>query len=312
MTNNHFSKERRKLIKNGLGVLAVMAAYPQLAISQVNSIPLIKKTIPSTGESIPVIGLGTSRTFDVSQHAEQLKLLPVLEAFFANGGSLVDSSPMYGAAQETVGRLLDKLDRTETLFSATKVWIEGEQAGIDQMQQSMGLWSIDSFDLMQIHNLKDWQIHLETLREWKSQGKIRYIGITTSHNRFHEELADIMKKESLDFVQFTYNIDNRTSEKSLLPIAFDKGIAVLVNRPFQRGDLFRRVKGKELPAWAGELGINSWGQYFLKFAVSHPAVTCAIPATSKVKHMVDNMQAGYGDLPDVATRQRMIKYLQKT
>jgi diketogulonate reductase-like aldo/keto reductase len=311
MTGKTFSEGRRKLIKSGLGMLATMTALPQLAISQTNKNPPIKKAIPSTGESIPVIGLGTSRTFDASQQAEQLKLLPVLEAFFANGGTLVDSSPMYGAAQETVGRLLDKLDRPETLFSATKVWIEGKQAGIDQMQQSMDLWGIDSFDLMQIHNLKDWQIHLETLREWKSQGKIRYIGITTSHNRFHEELSGIMSMEGLDFVQFTYNIDNRTSEKSLLPIAFDKGIAVLVNRPFQRGDLFRRVKGKELPAWAGELGINSWGQYFLKFAASHPAVTCAIPATSKVKHMVDNMQAGYGDLPDAATRQRMIKYLQK-
>ena len=310
MTDKNFSEDRRKIIKSGLGVLAAFAASPQLAISQTTKNPLIKKSIPSTGESIPVIGLGTSRTFDVSQQAQQLELLPVLEAFFENGGTLVDSSPMYGAAQETVGRLLSKLDKPETLFSATKVWIEGKQAGIEQMQQSMDLWGIDSFDLMQIHNLKDWQVHLETLREWQALGKIRYIGITTSHNRFHEELADIMNRESLDFVQFTYNIDNRISEQSLLPIAFDKGIAVLINRPFQRGDLFRKVKGKKLPEWAREIGINSWGQYFLKFAVSHPAVTCAIPATSKVKHMVDNMQAGYGDLPDAATRERMIKYLQ--
>jgi diketogulonate reductase-like aldo/keto reductase len=310
MTKYYFSKQRREIIKSGMGMMAAMATYPQLSMSQADNISLIKKAIPSTGEAIPVIGLGTSRTFDAGQQGQQNKLLPVIEAFFANGGTLVDSSPMYGAAQQTVGRLLDKLDRPETLFSATKVWIEGKQAGIDQMQQSMKLWGIDSFDLMQIHNLKDWQIHLETLREWKSQGKIRYIGITTSHNRFHEELADIMNKESLDFVQFTYNIDNRTSEKSLLPIAFDKGIAVLVNRPFQRGDLFQRVKGKELPVWAGELGIKSWGQYFLKFAVSHPAVTCAIPATSKVKHMLDNMQAGYGDVPDLASRQKMINYLQ--
>jgi diketogulonate reductase-like aldo/keto reductase len=310
MTNHYFSKERRKIIKSGIGMMAAMATYPQLSMSQINNNPLIKKAIPSTGESIPVIGLGTSRTFDAGEQAQQIKLLPVLEAFFENGGSLVDSSPMYGAAQQAVGRLLHKLDRPEALFSATKVWIEGKQAGIAQMQQAMDLWGIDSFDLMQIHNLKDWQIHLETLKEWKSQGKIRYIGITTSHNRFHEELADILNRESLDFVQFTYNIDNRTSEKSLLPIAFDKGVAVLVNRPFQRGDLFRRIKDKELPAWAAEIGIKSWGQYFLKFAVSHPAVTCAIPATSKVKHMVDNMQAGYGDLPDLATRQKMVKYLQ--
>jgi diketogulonate reductase-like aldo/keto reductase len=309
MKDNEFSEGRRRVIKGGLGALGVLAAYPHFSKLQAETNPLITKAIPSTSESIPVIGLGTSRTFDVSQQERQFKLLPVLDVFFSNGGAMIDSSPMYGAAEETVGNLLEKLERPKPLFSATKVWTDGKQAGIDQMQQSLGLWGLDSFDLMQIHNLRDWKTHLEALRDWKAQGKIRYLGITTSHNRFHEELAQIMSTESLDFVQFSYNIENRVSEESLLPIALDKGIAVLINRPFKRGDLFRRIKGQELPGWAQELGIDSWGQYFLKFVVSHPAVTCAIPATSKASHALDNMQAGFGELPDAPTRQRMIDHM---
>lgn len=311
MYKNNFSNGRRRMIKTGVAALTALASYPHLASSQAQEKPLVAKAIPATGEAIPVIGLGTSGTFDVSQQERQYKLLPVLDAFFSNAGALIDSSPMYGASEETVGRLLDKLGRPKALFSATKVWTDGKQAGIEQMQHSMRLWGVDAIDLMQIHNLRDWQVHLQTLREWQAEGKIRYIGITTSHNRFHEELAAIMNKEDLDFVQFSYNIENRTSEQSLLPIALDKGIAVLINRPFQRGDLFSKVKGKDLPGWAAELGITSWGQYFLKFAVSHPAVTCAIPATSKASHALDNMQAGFGELPDAATRQRMIDHMGK-
>ncbi len=310
MANNNFSDKRRLFIKAGLGAATILTTGVCVPPLQADQNPVILKAIPSSGESIPVIGLGTSRTFDVSQTERQYKLLPVLDAFFASGGSLIDSSPMYGAAEETVGKLLDKLERPQGLFSATKVWTDGRQAGIRQMQQSMKLWGTDSFDLMQIHNLRDWQVHLKTLRGWKEEGKIRYIGITTSHNRFHEELSSIMRKESLDFVQFTYNIDNRISEQSLLPIAFDRGIAVLVNRPFQRGSLFSKVKDKKVPEWAGEAGINSWGQFFLKFVVSHPAVTCAIPATSKTRHVLDNMQAGFGSLPDAPTRERMIAYME--
>ncbi|MFT5134563.1 MAG: diketogulonate reductase-like aldo/keto reductase [Gammaproteobacteria bacterium] len=309
MKSNKFSVRRRNVIKGGLCAVTALAAYPHITNLRAAQNSLITKAIPSTGEIIPVIGLGTSRTFDVSQQERQFKLLPVLDAFFSNGGAMIDSSPMYGAAEETVGRLLDKLKRPKALFSATKVWTDGKQAGIDQMQHSMHLWGVDAFDLMQIHNLRDWQIHLETLREWKAQGKVRYIGITTSHNRFHEELAEIMNKESLDFVQFSYNIENRVSEQSLLPIALEKGIAVLINRPFMRGDLFSKVKGKELPGWATERGIDSWGQFFLKFVVSHPAVNCVIPATSKASHALDNMQAGYGELPDASTRQRMIDHM---
>ncbi len=310
MKSNRFSQRRRHVLKSGLGAAAALATYPHFSSLKAEDMPLITKAIPSSTETLPVIGLGTSRTFDVSQSERQLNLLPVLDAFFANAGAVIDSSPMYGAAEETVGNLLDKLERPESLFSATKVWTDGKQAGIEQMQESMKLWGLDAFDLMQVHNLRDWQRHLSTLRDWKEQGKIRYIGITTSHNRFHEELAEILKTENLDFVQFSYNIENRISEESLLPIAEEKGVAVLINRPFKRGDLFRKVKGREIPEWAKEIGINSWGQFFLKFVVSHPAVTCAIPATSKASHALDNMQAGFGVLPDPATRQRMINFME--
>ena len=289
---------------------AALATYSHFFSLKAEDIPLITKAIPSSAETLPVIGLGTSRTFDVSQSECQLKLLPVLDAFFANAGAMIDSSPMYGAAETTIGNLLDKLERPESLFSASKVWTDGKQAGIEQMQESMNLWGLKAFDLMQVHNLRDWQTHLSTLKDWKEQNKIRYIGITTSHNRFHEELAEILKTENLDFVQFSYNIENRISEESLLPIAEENGVAVLINRPFKRGDLFRKVKGREVPDWAKEIGINSWGQFFLKFVVSHPAVTCAIPATSKTSHALDNMQAGFGVLPDAATRQRMINFME--
>ena len=302
-------EKRRQIMKTGLGTAALATVSPRLLLANEEK-TLIKKAIPSSGEEIPVIGLGTSRTFDVSKQERQYKLLPVLDAFFANGGAMIDSSPMYGASEETVGRLLEKLNRPKNLFSATKVWIDGKQNGIEQMHNSMNLWGVKQFDLMQIHNLRDWQVHLKTLRDWKEEGKIRYIGITTSHNRFHEELAAIMKNEALDFVQFSYNIGNRTSEQSLLPVAFDRGIAVLINRPYQRGDLFSRVKGKDVPAWAQEIGIQSWGQFFLKFVVSHPAVTCVIPATSKTRHAIDNMQAGFGELPDAAMRERMLRFME--
>lgn len=287
-----------------------MLAHPVLGDIAAEDSGPVTKAIPSSGEELPVIGMGTSRTFDVSQQERQFKLLPVLDAFFSKGGRLIDSSPMYGASEKTLGVLLDKLERPEALFSATKVWTDGKNAGINQMRESMALWGIESFDLMQIHNLRDWQVHLQTLQEWKAEGLIRYIGITTSHNRFHDELSEIMKTEALDFVQFSYNIDNRTSEQSLLPVAFDRGIAVLINRPFQRGTLFQRAKGREIPGFAQEIGIRSWGQYFLKFVVSHPAVTCAIPATSKARHALDNMQAGFGMLPDAGMRQEMIDYFE--
>jgi diketogulonate reductase-like aldo/keto reductase len=216
---------------------------------------------------------------------------------------------MYGDAEETIGQLL-KETRHEALFAATKVWTDGRQAGIEQMERSRRLWGVPRFDLMQIHNLRDWRVHLATLKEWKAAGKVRYVGITTSHGRMHDELEQALAKERFDFVQLSYNLEDREVERRLLPLAQERGVAVLVNRPFQRGGLFDKVRGKPLPEWTEEIDVASWGQYFLKFAVSHPAVTCAIPATSKVKHMEDNMAAGHGRLPDAATRDRMVRFVE--
>ena len=223
---------------------------------------------------------------------------------------LIDSSPMYGPAESLVGELLKTTTNTGRLFTATKVWIDGREAGIAQMQQSMQRLGVSVIDLMQVHNLRDWRVHLQTLRQWKAQGKIRYLGITTSHGRLHDEFETIMKTEPLDFAQFTYNLVDRTPEKRLFPLAADKGIATLINRPFQRGEMFGRVRGKTLPEWAAEFDCKSWGQFFLKFIVSHPNVTNVIPATSNVAHMVDNMGAGYGRLPDAKTRECMIKHFE--
>jgi diketogulonate reductase-like aldo/keto reductase len=269
----------------------------------------ITRAVPSTGERIPVIGMGTSRTFNVGNDpADRAQLRQVLQIFFDNGGALIDSSPMYGSSEMVVGDLLKSIHNKKNLFAATKVWIDGKQDGIDQMQESMRLMGVAIMDLMQIHNLRDWKTHLPTLRQWKQEGKIRYIGITTSHGRSHAELMQIMRVEDLDFVQFTYNIDDRTVEDSLLAMAADRGMATLINRPFQRGDLFRKVKGKALPEWAKEFDCKSWGQFFLKFVVSHPAVTCVIPATSKAHHMADNMGANFGKLPSPSMRKRMLQY----
>jgi diketogulonate reductase-like aldo/keto reductase len=272
---------------------------------------VIKKTIPSSGEPLSVIGLGTSRTFEVdSSSAAQSPLVAVMQAFFDQGGQLIDSSPMYGSAEAVTGSLLQTVTNKSGLFTATKVWTNGKNEGIRQMQQSMQRLGVDQIDLMQIHNLRDWRTHIDTLQDWKAQGKIRYLGITTSHGRYHAELETILQQQALDFVQLSYNIEDRSVEQRLLPLARERGIATLINRPYQRGSLFRQVKGKPLPAWAADIDCASWGQFFLKFIAAHPSVTCIIPATSKLKHMVDNMAAGYGRLPDEPTRQRMIKYLE--
>ena len=300
------SVSRRRFLR-GLGLAAAATLVPRRAPAAERK--PISKPIPSTGERIPVIGLGTSRTFDAAPGAARSALAPVVQAFFDHGGTLIDSSPMYGSAEEVVGELL-RVTRHGPVFSATKVWIDGKQAGVEQMERSRLLWGVPRFDLMQIHNLRDWRVHLETLKEWKSEGKVRYVGITTSHGRMHDELEVALERESFDFVQLSYNLEDREAERRLLPLAADRGVAVLVNRPFQLGGLFDKVRGKALPPWATELGIASWAQYFLKFAVSHPAVTCAIPATSKVKHMEDNMGAGHGRLPDAATRERMVRFVE--
>jgi diketogulonate reductase-like aldo/keto reductase len=304
MKNNRHWINRRQFVRSILGVAAGLTLLPFPGMTQGRK--QIKKAIPSSGELLPVIGMGSSRTFDVEDGAEiKTRLRKVLQAFFDNGGALIDSSPMYGKAEEVIGALLRKVSNKDALFAATKVWTEGKEEGIAQMQRSMQRMGVAVFDLIQIHNLVDWATQLETLKQWKAAGKIRYIGITTSHGRFHEELESILELEDFDFVQFSYSIGNRDVEKRLLPLAKERGIATIINRPFQRGSLFKQVKGKPLPGFASEIDCTSWGQFFLKYVVSHPAVTCVIPATSKVHHMVDNMGACYGRLPDDELRLRM-------
>jgi diketogulonate reductase-like aldo/keto reductase len=296
---------RRPLLQ--LGAVALAAAHLPIPLSA-SEAPAIRRPIPSSGEQIPVIGMGTSRTFDAGADAETVaRLTDVLKAFFAGGGTVIDSSPMYGEAESRVGDVLRGMDPRPKVFAATKVWTEGREEGIAQMLQSARRMAVDRFDLIAVHNLVDWQTQLATLKAWKAEGKVRYIGITTSHGRFHSELLEIMRKEPLDFVQFTYNIGNRVAEEALLPLAEDRGIATMINRPFQRGSLFSRSSGQPLPEVAKDLGCESWGQFFLKFIVGHPAVTNIIPATSKVHHMVDNMGANHGPVPDADQRVEMLR-----
>lgn len=300
---------RRRFLRQLSGLSAALLLKPGAAIATERT--AITKNIPTTGERLPVIGMGSWITFDVGNNSyERAARAKVLQAFFDNGGALIDSSPMYGSSEEIIGEGLKSIKNKDKLFAATKVWIFGKKSGIQQMDASQRLWGVKRFDLMQIHNMLDWETHWETLKVWKKEGRVRYVGITTSHGRRHEDLAKAMDETPFDFVQFTYNLEDREVEQRLLPLAQERGMAVIINRPFQRGDLFNRVRGKPLPPWAGEFDCRNWAQYFLKFIVSHPAVTCAIPATSKVDHMLENMGAGFGRLPDAATRKRMIEYFE--
>ena len=299
---------RRQFIATGAAIASSLI-LPATAFASTSTV--IKKKIPKSGEALPVIGMGTSRTFENGSDPQLISTLKdVTQAFFDLGGGMIDSSPMYGSAQQILGQILPQISHKKMLFAATKVWTDGRQNGIDQMELSRQLWGIERFDLMQIHNLVDWETHLQTLQRMKAEGHIRYIGITTSHGRFHDDLQSMLRKHDFDFLQLSYNIAEREVEQPLLSIAQDKGIAIIVNRPYQRGSLFRKVKGKTLPDFAQEFDCHSWGQFFLKFVVSHPAVHCAIPATSKVHHMQDNMQAGTGRLPDAGQRQQMIRYFE--
>jgi len=298
---------RRTLIQL-FGSLGIYIANPFGLINTATTSPILRN-IPKSGESIPAIGMGTWLTFGIGGDvaARQIRV-KILQEFFKKGGAMIDSSPMYGTSEEVIGHCLKQIKDTDNLFAATKVWTTGWQAGIRQMLRSQHRWGIKVFDLIQIHNLLDWEVHLETLEGWKAEGRIRYIGITTSHGRRHDELQQILKHEdAIDFVQFTYNIEDREAEQYLLPLATERKIAVIINRPFQAGNLFNSVQGKPLPAWASEFDCQNWAQFFLKFIISHPAVTCAIPATSRVDHMQQNMGALYGRLPDAKTRQKMIK-----
>jgi diketogulonate reductase-like aldo/keto reductase len=300
--------KRRQVVKLGAGLLAARAMPLHSAISKGADLPLITRAIPSSGEPIPVIGMGTSRTFDTPNDPQALaQLTEVMQAFFSAGGTVIDSSPMYGNAEARVGDVLRAMDKRPPVFAATKVWTTGKDEGIRQMQDSAERMAVEPLDLIAVHNLQDWRTHLATLKDWKEQGKVRYIGITTSHGRDHEAFLQVMKEEPLDFVQFSYNIEDRVAEERLLPLAQDRGIATMINRPFQRGSLFARTRGKELPAWAADLHCTSWGQFFLKFILAHPAVTNIIPATSKLHHMEDNMMANVGAVPDAAQREEMLR-----
>ena len=290
----------------GLGASASLGAPANAAPG-----PMLKRAIPKTGEEIPAIGMGSWITFNVgADPALRDARAKVLQAFFDRGGGLIDSSPMYGSSEEVIGDGLKRIANANTLFSATKVWIWGQARGIRQMENSRRLWGLERFDLMQIHNLLDWESHLETLLAHKAQGRIRYVGITTSHGERHEAMAKTMAAQPLDFVQFTYNILDREAERRLLPLAAERRLAVIVNRPFRQGDLFDRFARRPFPEWAAGFDCANWAQFFLKFVVSHPPVTCALPATTRADHMAENMGALRGRLPDAKTRARMIRHVE--
>jgi len=285
-----------------LGLMMAAAAGP----SSAGAPSILERPIPSSGEKLPAVGLGTWRTFDVgATPAERTPLKEVLQRFVALGGRVIDSSPMYGTAESVVGDLAGELGLTDTLFLATKVWTSGREAGIAQMEQSLRRLRARRLDLMQIHNLLDWRTHLRTLRTWKDGGRIRYLGVTHYTASAYDELERVLRTEPLDWVQVNYSLGEREAARRILPLAHDRGIAVLVNRPFSEGGLFQRVRGQALPPWAAELDCESWAQFFLKWILAHPAVTCAIPGTSRPQHVVDNMKAGVGTLPDAAARARM-------
>jgi len=270
---------------------------------------IIRKPIPRTGEVLPVIGLGTWQTFDVgSNKAARAPLKDVLRRFVQAGGSVLDSSPMYGSSETVAGDIAQELGLHKQIFLATKVWTQGRDAGIRQMEESFSRLRTERVDLMQVHNLVDYRTHLETLRRWKEQGKVRYIGVTHYTASAYDQLARVLESEEMDFVQLNYSLAEREAEKRLLPLAAEKRVAVLVNRPFAQGQLFGRARGKALPPWAKEIGCTSWAQIFLKFVVSHPGVTCAIPATARVEHLIDNMRGGLAPMPDAATRERMARH----
>jgi diketogulonate reductase-like aldo/keto reductase len=309
----------RGLAASGLATLL----HPPLARAQ--STPLVTRPIPSTGEPLPVVGLGSWVTFNVGDDEEaRLSCAEVMRAFFAAGGRMIDSSPMYGSSQAVIGYGLARLGKPPSLFAADKVWTSSDGPG--QIEQSRRLWGVGRFDLLQVHNLLSWQEHLPTLFAMKAAGRLRYVGITTSEGRRHGEIEQVMRSHPIDFVQVTYNVVDREVEDRILPLAQGRGIAVIVNRPFQQGALIRRLAGRPLPAWAAEIAsepapakarepapakAGGWAPFLLKFIVSHPAVTCAIPATSSVVHVEENMGAARGPLPDEKDRRRMAAYVEQ-
>ena len=270
----------------------------------------LARRIPATGEAVPAVGLGSWITFNVGDDPRlRAEVRAVMAAFFEAGGGIVDSSPMYGSSQAVIGDALAKLDRPRGLFSADKVWTRAD-AGPAQIAETARRWGVGRFDLLQVHNLWDWEENLDTLAAMKAEGRLRYTGVTTSHGRRHAELEEVMRRRRPDFVQLTYNIVDREAERRLLPLARERGIAVICNRPFRRGRLPDRLAGRPMPGWAREIGVSTWPQFLLKFILSHPAVTAAIPATRRVDHLRENKSAAFGPMPDAAMRRRMAAHVR--
>ncbi|MGK2923054.1 MAG: aldo/keto reductase [Methyloceanibacter sp.] len=298
----------RREVLGSLALTGAAALLPELALAQ--TAPLARP-VPSSGEALPIVGLGTWITFNVGDDpVARDDRTEIMKAFFDAGGRLIDSSPMYGSAQPVIGYGLEKLGHPKPLFSADKVWTSEGDEGPEQIEASHAHWGVDRFDLLQVHNLVAWEKHLDTLFAMKEAGKLRYVGITTSHGRRHEEVEKIMNTHDLDFVQLTYNMADRDAEDRLLPLAREKGIAVIANRPFRRKELIYRFEGEKLPAWADEIGAKSWAQFLLKFIVSHPAITCAIPATTRVDHVRENLSVARAPLPEAELRRRMVAYIK--
>lgn len=301
----------RRMVLQGALAATAACALPPLAARAEGAAPLTK-AIPSSGEQIPMVGLGSWVTFNVGNDQKLLdECAAVMAAFFAAGGRMIDSSPMYASSQPTIGYGLKKLGYPKQLFSAEKVWISSAAAGPDQIEQSRAYWGVPSFDLLQVHNLLTSERHLETLRAMKAAGKLRYVGVTTSHGRRHNDIEKIIETGGVDFVQVTYNMADREVESRILPLAKERGVAVICNRPFRRGELIEHYASRPLPKWVAETGANSWPQFLLKYIISHPAVTCAIPATANVDHVRENVAAASGPLPDEALRGRMLDYLRQ-
>lgn len=300
-------KDRNWTRREALLASAAAVLVPSIGLSEERK--MISRAIPSSGEELATIGLGTYNVFDVSSTAEEVAMpKEIVDLLLGEGGSVIDTSPMYNRSEKVIGNVIDAGSPRDAMFIATKVWTNGRDAGIEQMNRSAQLMNTHVIDLMQVHNLRDTDIHMRTIRDWQQNGRIRYNGLTHYTESAFNRLESAMKKHHPDFIQINYSLGEPEADERILPLAHDMGIAVLINRPYQSGRLFRAVSGKVLPEWATEFAA-SWGQFFLKFIISHPAVTCVIPATSKPHHMSDNLEAGFGPLPDDAMRQRMITHM---
>jgi len=302
MNNGNWNRREALIAAGALGLLPVTAFSEERR--------MLSRPIPSSGEELPAIGLGTWSVFDVSSTPDEIAARKqIVDSLLGEGGSVIDTSPMYNRSEKVIGDIIQAGAPRQAMFIATKVWTNGRDSGVAQMQRSAELMKTDVIDLMQVHNLRDTDVHMKTIREWQESGRIRYNGLTHYTASALNALEAAMKKHKPQFIQINYSLGEREAEKRVLPLARDMDIAVLINRPYQSGRLFRAVAGRSLPDWATPFA-SSWGQFFLKFILSHPAVNCVIPATSKAHHMLDNLGAGFGLLPDAATRERMIKHMR--